>query len=537
MKTSFTEVDNHPMDLRPTYKPDRHQPPQPLGSGAKYFSVSAATPPSLDKDSHPSGLVVRIKLNNPHPDQPFRTGELIHGQVHIYSRYGALSEHLNPSPRLSLRAYFESRTLFWGLEQKASSNKAKQKLDKAKSSSAQHYESVMRHEVHRGLVPADSFTLSWSIDGSLPKVPGSDSEAVYSFSFQVPRRMRVNEYNKMEGAPRDMCAIERSPPPTFRDARDGSVQWVAEAVLSLDPSEPPEQDEAMLRLPTQATVVTRLVFPVTPALEDVGVLREELFFGNDPADSYGSRRLSEVEQESAKKATLNRVRSRGGQWETYVKNIRLANGSILSSELYAHSGARFATDSPNMPLVLFLKRMKGSSNPISSLFRSKSRSIFAERASISLYRTTSTRGGKDAKPHVTSLLVQQHEMQLGETSQGSASSSKGGLLLPCDEHTDAVEIDLTFDLQNVSEIKIHEETAQSTPAKLMTPSFRTPNIQHEYLLTVSVWLSEDAVELFAAVARFPVQVVPGDENVLPLFEDVVKGLPAFEGGSGLPQYQ
>ena len=57
----------------------------------------------------------------------------------------------------------------------------------------------------------------------------------------------------------------------------------------------------------------------------------------------------------------------------------------------------------------------------------------------------------------------------------------------------------------------------------------------QYLLTVSVWFSEDAIERFAA--RFPVQLVPGDENELPLFEDVVKDPPAFEGNSELPQYQ
>lgn len=252
----------------------------------------------------------------------------------MYSRLGALGEHLKPSSRLSLRVYFESRTLFWSLEQITANNKVKQRLDKAKSSFAQGYDNVMRHEVHRGLVPAESFTLSWSTDAPLPNVPGSDSEAVYPFSFMVPRRTRVNEYTELERAPRDLCSIERCPPPTFRDARDGSVQWVAEAILTSDPAEAPEVDEAMLRLPTQGTVVTRLVFPVTPALEDVGVLREEPFFGDNPAeDPFGSRRLAEVEQESAKKATLNRVRSRGGQWETYVKDIRLTNGTIVSSEV------------------------------------------------------------------------------------------------------------------------------------------------------------------------------------------------------------
>lgn len=292
---------------------------------------------------------MRIKLSNPHPDQPFRTGELVQGQVHVYSRLGALSEHLKPSSRLSLRVYFESRTLFWNLEQITATSKAGQALNKAKSSFAQEFDNVMRHEVHRGLVPANSFTLSWPIDAPLPKFSGSDSETVYSFSFVMPHRIRVHEYNEFERAPRDMCSLERCPPPTFRDARDGSVQWVAEAVLSWDPVETPEQDDAMLRLPTNGSVLTRLVFPVAPALEDVGVLREEPFFGDDPAvDSFGSRRLADVEQESGKKATLNRVRSRGGQWETYVKDIRLTNGTIISSEvsLCDHFQAICSTDLP-----------------------------------------------------------------------------------------------------------------------------------------------------------------------------------------------
>jgi len=50
-------------------------------------------------------------------------------------------------------------------------------------------------------------------------------------------------------------------------------------------------------------------------------------------DTFGSRLLSEVEQESGKKATLGRVRARGGQWETYVKSIRSSNGGSVSSEV------------------------------------------------------------------------------------------------------------------------------------------------------------------------------------------------------------
>lgn len=300
-----------------------------------YFSVSAATPPALNADPHPSGYAVRVKLDNPHPDLPFRTGELVSGRVHVYA---SLETTRFSAPRLSLRVCFESRTLFWNLEPKEV-GKIGQKLQKIKNSTAREYENVMRHEVHRGVVPMVDLTLSWDALSAVDMVlePGVNDgclEFALPFSFIIPRRMRITEYSEHSEAPRDLCSLERCPPSTLRDSRFGSIQWVVEAIMDLVPGAQGEVDETMLRLPTKDQVLTRLVFPVMPSLEDVGTLRDEPFFGNDPqADSFGCRRLSDTEMEEGKKATMGRIRARGGKWEVYVKEVRMANKSTISSEV------------------------------------------------------------------------------------------------------------------------------------------------------------------------------------------------------------
>ncbi|KAG9119198.1 hypothetical protein FRC07_005924 [Ceratobasidium sp. 392] len=419
-----------------------------------------------------------------------------------------------------------------------------------KSSKAQDYDTVTRHEVHRGVVPPTAMTLSWSPSSTLALdfQPGASArpeaekwlEAVLPFSFIIPRRMNIAEYNELEGAPRDLCTLERCPPPTFRDSRDGSVQWVVEAVLALEPGSPLVEDEAMLRQSTDKDIVTRLVFPVLPAPEDVGVLRDEPFFGDNPdSDQFGSRRLSEVEQESGNKATLGRVRARGGNWEARVKNIRLSSSKFVASEVYINAGARISTSAPNIQLIAYLKFANTNSKSISSFFRSsKPQEIYVQRALVSLSRSTSTRGGKEVRPHTATFLLRQEDHRLGE-QYTSTPTTKPGRLVPSGETADVLELDLTFNLQTEEEMDLPGGKRPATAARHFTPSFRTPNIQHEYLLSVTFWFAGDDIERYAA--QFPIQFVPGDENELPLFEDVVNMSgdqpPAFESNEAqLPRY-
>jgi hypothetical protein len=188
--------------------------------------------------------------------------------------------------------------------------------------------SVTRHEVHRGIVPPSNFTLSWG--ARIDVQPGQ--ELALPFSFIVPKKMTVTEWSKNPYAPRELCHVERSPPSTLRDSRFGSVQWVVEAIMDLVPDAKVKQDhDTMLRQPTSGQVVTRIVFPFVPSLEDVSLLRSEPFFGQDPGkDLYGSRRLSEEEAESGKKAVMERIREHGGKWEIYAKGFPTGKSNMWS---------------------------------------------------------------------------------------------------------------------------------------------------------------------------------------------------------------
>ncbi|KAG8685237.1 hypothetical protein FRC11_010898, partial [Ceratobasidium sp. 423] len=494
------------------YQPMRAGPPRPLGPGASYFPVSAATPLALGADDHPTGYSIRVKLDNPHPTNPFRTSELITGQLRIYAK--ADIGHF-VVPRLSLRVYFESRTLFMGLRRKESSA-LNQKVQKVKSTAAQDYENVMMHEVHRGVVPSGSLTLSWDPQSQLEVAlePGNEySEISLPFSFVIPRRMTVSEYNDYGGAPRDFCYVPRCPPPTLRDSPVGSIQWVIEAVMDLAPNVQGEKDEMMLLQPTDRRVLTRLVFPMIPAPEDVTQLRRERFFGNDlESDSFGSKRLSGTEVASGKKMLM----ARGGEWEVYVKEIAVLEKYNVWSEVYLNSGSQLSTDAPTFPLILFLKHTGTRASSLPSFLRSsKPKNMRLIRAKVAFRCTTATRGGKEVKPHVRNVIIRQHEIRF----DSSSSSSTPGIVIPTGD-TAPLEVDLTFDVQSQQEMDLATGRQFSVPAKNLTPSFRTPNIEHEYYMMVSLLFEGDKAERIAT--QFPVQVVPGSaENQLAPFQDTL----------------
>ncbi|KAG8750268.1 hypothetical protein FRC11_010576, partial [Ceratobasidium sp. 423] len=226
------------------------------------FPVTAATPVVLNEDLHESGFCVRIKIRNPHPEQPFRTGESVEGHVHIFGQPDVPESKPNSSlaldlHRLSVRIYFESRTTFWHL---SPTNPDRQ----GKSSVIQRVEKILRHEVHRGVVPLNTIVTSWFVDKPVT-IPFTETllgrpHAAFGFSFTIPRKMVITETNNFD---------------------EGSVEWVAEAIMTLANGEPPRIDERMLHVSTSNTAITRLVFPVLPAGLDVGALRDEPFFGDD----------------------------------------------------------------------------------------------------------------------------------------------------------------------------------------------------------------------------------------------------------------
>ncbi|CAE6456323.1 unnamed protein product [Rhizoctonia solani] len=496
------------------YIPMRTGPGQPLGPGANYFPVSAATPLAVGADAHPSGYAIRIKLENPHPDNPFRTSERITGQLRIYTKPDTKQLTV---PKLSLRVYFESRTLFTGLQAKQS-GALNQKIQKVKSTAAQDYESVTKHEVHRGVLPPENLTLSWDSRAQLDVAlePGNEhSEASLPFSFIIPQRMAVTEFNNYSGAPRNLCPVRRCPPPTLRDSPVGSVQWVIEAIMDLTPNAQREKDHMMLLQPTDQLVLTRLVFPVIPAPEDIAPLRLEPFFGTDlEKELFGSQRLSGEEVRSRKKV----LEAKGGKWEAYVKEIAVLEKHYIRSEVHVISGSQLSTDAPVFPLVLFLKHTGTRASSIPSFLRSsKPKTMQLVRAMVTVRCTTSTRGGKEVKAHVRNVVIRQHELRFDSSSSSQASAP--GIDIPSGDAA-PLEIDLTFNVQSQEEIDLAVGKQLSISAKNLTPSFRTPNIEHEYYIMVSLRFAGDEVERIAT--QFPVQVIPGSTgNQLPPYQDTL----------------
>ncbi|CAE6475528.1 unnamed protein product [Rhizoctonia solani] len=488
----------------------RAGPPQLLGPGATCFPVSAATPLALTADAHPSGYSIRIRLDNPHPDNPFRTSGLITGQLKIYAKPDVKRLVV---PRLSFKVFFESRTLFNGIRPKRSEG-LHQKVQKMKSAAAQDYENLIMHEVHRGVVPSGDVSLSWDPQSQLDVVLEPENEhcqVSLPFSFIIPPKMSVTEYNKYGGAPRNLCPVKRCPPSTLRDSSVGSVQWVVEAVMDLVPNAQGEKDEMMLLQPTDQQVLTRLVFPVMPAPEDVTSLRNEPFFGTDrESQLFGSKLLSETKIDSRKK-TLD---ARGGEWEVYVKEIAVFEKYNVWSEVYANAGAQLSTNAPVFPLVLFLKHTGTRASSLPSFLRSsKPKTIHLVRANMTLRCTTSTRGGKEMIAHVRNTVIRQHELRF------DSDSTTPGIVIPSGD-TVPLEIDLTFDVQSQKEMELGSGKQFSVPTRNLIPSFRTPNIEHEYHMMVSLLFEGDKTERIAT--QFPVQVVPSNaESQLAPFQDTL----------------
>ncbi|CAE6334944.1 unnamed protein product [Rhizoctonia solani] len=270
----------------------------------------------------------------------------------------------------------------------------------------------------------------------------------------------------------------------------------------------------MLLQPTDQQVLTRLVFPVIPAPEDIAPLRQDPFFGTDlESELFGSKRLSGEDLEPKKKV----LDDKGEKWEAYVKEIAVLEKHFVHSEVYVTSGSQLPTDAPTFPLVLFLKHTGTRASSLPSFLRSSKppKTMHLVRAMVAVRCATSTRGGKEVKAHARNIVIRQHELRFDSTS----NSSTPGIAIPSGD-APPLEIDLTFDVQSQEEMELAAGKQFSLPAKNLTPSFRTPNIEREYYMMVSLQFAGDEVERIAT--QFPVQVIPGSsENQLPPYQDAL----------------
>lgn len=157
-------------------------------------------------------------------------------------------------PRHSVdRASTRSRTLFWRAVLPypappggASPSLSGPQTSRTKVTAGQTFTAVLGHDHHRGT--ADHAVLVVApISDPVPLTFGSPGEThSWEFTLTLPSEIRLDEsslFTDILGrrAPRDLSDLVRSPPPTFRESRDASVEWICEATLRL--TDPPAVDE------------------------------------------------------------------------------------------------------------------------------------------------------------------------------------------------------------------------------------------------------------------------------------------------------
>jgi hypothetical protein len=175
---------------------------------------------------------------------------------------------------------------------------------------------------------ADGKSMNVELDGMGPD--GDAPQTTLPFTFKIPTRMRVDQCNECLNAPRDLCNIDRCPPPSFPDSPVASVQWIAEGVLTLDDDlkEPVTVDERLFKLPNRSNMVTRIVFPVLPADSHGQDLTLVKHFGAYlTVDPFGA-----VVSWEGKADAVERLKGKGGEWRTYTKVTKLNSLKLLSAE-------------------------------------------------------------------------------------------------------------------------------------------------------------------------------------------------------------
>ena len=298
---------------------------------------------------------------------------------------------------LLMRAFVEGRTLFWSFEPVLSRTASlpkggmgvKVRWDSRPVLTALH-ENVMSHEYHRAVF-------------SSRRHPGERSS--WEFAITLPTVIDgFNDHNECEGAPRDLQHYVRAPPPTLRDTRNASIEYVLEAIIMPDDQAAPKLllDERGM---TDAAIVVRLPVPVMPSDHDTLAV--------DLAATPGFQVDPRAE---AIVRTVRREQAPGA--ERFVAEAQLTGSlgrKLGTLTVEATTALPFVAlrSAPSIIIPIAVSYAAGKS----SLFGKASKDpAVIQRFTVAFAQRTSTRGGTDVKPHV---LVQ----EVRSASPGRAEDS------------------------------------------------------------------------------------------------------------------
>ncbi|KAK4705234.1 recombining binding protein suppressor of hairless, partial [Phenoliferia sp. Uapishka_3] len=398
-----------------------------------------------------------------------------------------------------------------------------------------------------------------------PALPrNSQSTNTFDFTFVLPKSTRSNFSNPSPDAPADRANLmnfARTPPPSFDTPAhtNGSVEYFVEVVLRTgvfentptSPTlheEPPSfptalEEDALcdfrgLLQPTSILAVERIKFPFEPLDAHAQDLHSSWsvvdgapgppLFGRDPRDELGGSNLS---KEVAAPGRLIHQMGGADRWTTYEKEspvksvLGLARG-LLRSEISLPAPAMITRHSPTLPIIFHLSYYPPSSN---SFFSNKSnplKPLDISHVTLVLYERILTRSGRASRPTMILTELRRQNIKLwdsdgsialeNESARNSAKSGGRKHLQVRPYGSEGVDLKLDFDLQSdVERLPNGQPMVRVREAGL---SLRTPNIEREYIIQATI--HPVGLPPFQA-CRCPIQLIAGDDDEAPQFEDVV----------------
>ena len=434
-----------------------------------------------------------------------------------------------------------SRTLFWKFVPDNKPGNSKFYAGGSKSGGF----TTCGHEWHRGIAD-DAILEQGSADEPIHvPLPEVGSSRRWPFALQVPAQMVSTECSDMidrsgfRSASYNFSRIPRPPPPTLRNNRNASIEWVVEATLRLvdlsqgldnpDLGEGPSSQGTSNDLPpafgdltsTAVTddrgfalsappslLISRAVLPLVPANDHLVALETLPMFGQAPSkrtetggaelidvaagvdpdfeeEAVGRERLNGTENGVTSIPTnLERITTSGGTgrqvWHKEVPvggPLGINKGSIVSQVL--------------VPLSLIVSRKTAS-------FRLQLRLSFVPAQStlskLSGKSKQSPERGRPVPLEKISVRIASRTLTRGggrttpymllkEVQKHDLVSQEITEGIPMTAEGDAKWIDVDVDLQSTATLpstyRGKDSTQPNIPCAGVPPSFRTPNVEYE----------------------------------------------------------
>ncbi|KAM0750664.1 hypothetical protein T439DRAFT_325720 [Meredithblackwellia eburnea MCA 4105] len=414
--------------------------------------------------------------------------------------------------------------------------------------------------------------------------PNTPKAFEFSFALPTVTRSTFSNPSPSAPADRGtLMNFHRTPPPSFDsfNYRKGAVEWFVEVLVRTKVSNETvsttshQEEEQLPSFPmsvdtvgqhdfrgllesTPNLLVERLKFPFEPLDEH----SQDLYsgwnskdvlsvavpsFGRDPRDELGG---SNVARDLLR---ADQVAEPGAGWLTYAKEtsvkpvlgIGRING-ILTSQISLPFPPTLPRHSLSIPIRLHFNYTPSVSK-FSLASKSSSKPLVISHVALAMYERVLTRSGRAERPTMVLNELRRQTIKLwdsdcslgldsfktresvrsrsstfstGTAEDGTSGEFEGGRRHLRIRPSESVDLTLEFDLQSDDPVAGFGPDEHRPMVKLRDVglTLRTPNIEREFFLSATI--HPVGLSPFPA-CRCPVQLLAGDGDAAPRFEDIV----------------